>query len=170
MQGSVWGSICCVVLMEKLGKLAYKNPEILYYYKNIVGIPPLMMVDDILAVQKCSSKSLKVNSMINTFVDLEKLTLSKSKCNNIHMGNQMRECPELKIDGEKMKQSRQEVYLGDVIDKTGKAKANLDKRKAKGYGAVNDIIAIISDLPPGTLESTSWATIAPGNAYKWYLV
>ena len=34
MQGSVWGSICCVVLMDKLGKLAYKNPDILYYYNK----------------------------------------------------------------------------------------------------------------------------------------
>ena len=25
MQGSVWGSLCCVVLMDKLGKLVYKN-------------------------------------------------------------------------------------------------------------------------------------------------
>ena len=33
MQGSVWGSMCCVVLMDKLGKLAYKNPQLLYYYK-----------------------------------------------------------------------------------------------------------------------------------------
>ena len=30
MQGSVWGSICCVVLMEKLGKYAYNNPETLF--------------------------------------------------------------------------------------------------------------------------------------------
>ena len=45
MQGSVCGSICCVVLMEKQGKLAYENTEILYYYKNIVGIPPWLMVN-----------------------------------------------------------------------------------------------------------------------------
>ena len=25
MQGSVWGSLCCVVLMDKFGKLAYSN-------------------------------------------------------------------------------------------------------------------------------------------------
>ena len=30
MQGSVWGSLCCVVLMDKLGKLAYNNPDLLY--------------------------------------------------------------------------------------------------------------------------------------------
>ena len=59
MQGSVWGSLCCVVLMDKLGKLAYSNPDLLYYYKGVVGTPPLQMVDDIMALQKCSNKSTK---------------------------------------------------------------------------------------------------------------
>ena len=34
MQGSVWDSLCCVVLMVKLGKMAYNNPELLYYHKG----------------------------------------------------------------------------------------------------------------------------------------
>ena len=70
MQGSVWGSLCCVVLMDKLGKLAYNNPDLLYYYKGVVGTPPLQMVDDILALQKCSNKSLQMNTAINTLIDL----------------------------------------------------------------------------------------------------
>jgi hypothetical protein len=44
MQGSVWGSICCVVMMDKLGKLIYNNPSLLYYYKGVVACPPLQMV------------------------------------------------------------------------------------------------------------------------------
>ena len=77
MQGSVWGSICCVVLMDKLGQLAYSNPDLLYYYKGLVATPPLQMVDDILAIQKCSRKSQRINGVINTFIELEKLTLSE---------------------------------------------------------------------------------------------
>ena len=30
MQRSVWGSLCCVVLMDKLGKFLYNRPELLY--------------------------------------------------------------------------------------------------------------------------------------------
>ena len=37
------------VLMEKLGKIAYSNPDLLYFYKNLVGTPPLQMVDDVMA-------------------------------------------------------------------------------------------------------------------------
>ena len=65
--------------MDKLGKLVYSNPALLYYYKGVVGIPPLQMVDDVLSVQKCSQKSLQVNTTINTFCELEKLTLSEKK-------------------------------------------------------------------------------------------
>ena len=57
IQGSIWGSLCCVVLMDKLGQMVYKNPELLFMYKGLVGTPPLQMVDDILGVQKCSSNS-----------------------------------------------------------------------------------------------------------------
>ena len=147
MQGSVWGSICCVVLMDKLGKIAYNNPQMLYYYKNLVGTPPLQMVDDVLAIQKCSDKSLMINKTINTFIDLEKLSLSKTKCHNIHIGNQQTECPRLKINGQQMNDSKAETYLGDTIENNTKQKANIEKRKSKGYGIVNDILAIVNEIP-----------------------
>ena len=149
MQGSVWGSLCCVVLMDKLGKLVYSNPDLLYYYKGVVGIPPLQMVDDILSLQRCSDKSLKVNTAINTFMDLEKLSLSEKKSHNVHMGNQNQNCPSLKVQGKQMKKSSQEKYLGDFIHKSGKTKHNIEARKAKGYGIVANILAIINEVPLG---------------------
>ena len=85
MQGSVWGSLCCVVLMDKLGKKVYENKDLLYYYKGVVACPPLQMVDDVLAVQNCSQKSKQLNTVINTFMECEKLTLSKTKCHKIHI-------------------------------------------------------------------------------------
>ena len=61
MQGSVWGSLSCVVLMDKLGKYVYNNKDLQYLYKGRVGCPPLQMVDDVLALQNCS-KSQKLNT------------------------------------------------------------------------------------------------------------
>ena len=37
------------------------------------------MVDNIMAIQKCSNKSLELNAAVNTVIDLEKLTLSKAR-------------------------------------------------------------------------------------------
>ena len=48
------------------------------------------MVDDVLGIQKCSSKSRKLNNAINTFIELEKLTLSQKKCHNVHVGKDCR--------------------------------------------------------------------------------
>ena len=147
MQGSVWGSLCCVVLMDKLGKLVYSKPELLYYYKGLVGTPPLQMVDDILGIQKCSSKSLQLNSTINTFINLEKLTLSKKKCHNVHIGTDNGHCPALTIHGSKMQNTNQETYLGDLIDKSGSGRPNIEKRKSRGYGITTNVLAIVDEVP-----------------------
>ena len=93
MQGSVWGGLCCTVLMDKLGQLMYSHPELLHMYKDKVPIPPLEMVDDILAISKCSSKSVIVNSMINSFIETKKnssliirnATMSILKPNNANL-------------------------------------------------------------------------------------
>ena len=147
MQGSVWGSICCVVLMDKLGQLAYDNPDLLYYYKGLVATPPLQMVDDILGIQNCSRKSKRLNGAINTFIELEKLTLSKKKCHNVHVGKNEKDCPDFKVHGEAMTNSKQETYLGDKIDKSGLLKPTILARIGKGFGAVSSILAIVNELP-----------------------
>ena len=108
-----------------------------------------------MGIQKCSQKSMKLNKSINTFIDLEKLTLSKRKCQNVHIGNQKVACSALKIDGSKMKNSNQETYLGDIIDKSGSIRPNVEKRKNKGYGMISNILAIISELPLGHWRTES---------------
>ena len=55
--------------MDELGKLFYKNDNLLYQYKGVVGTPSLGMVDDILCIQKCSEKSMEANSVINAFIE-----------------------------------------------------------------------------------------------------
>ena len=149
MQGSVWGSLCCVVLMEKLGKLVYSKPELLYLYKGVVEVPTLQMVDDILGVQKCSLQSVQLNSVVNTFMDLEKLTLNKNKCHKLHTGKEKRNCPDLMVHANKMKETKTDKYLGDTIDSTGKIKQNIKLRIAKGHSRVKVILAMLKESPLG---------------------
>ena len=149
MQGSVWGSLCCVVLMDKLGKLMYSKPELLYYYKGVVACPPLQMVDDVLGVQKCSPQSLQLNTVVNTFMELEKLTLSKSKCHNIHMGMNKSTCRSMKVHDSIMAESKSEKYLGDIVHSSGGNKPNVAKRLSRGWGRINEILAIVQEAPLG---------------------
>ena len=150
MQGSVWGSLCCVVLMDKLGKLVYNQPELLYHYRGQVAVPPLQMVDDILGIQNCSPQYLQLNSVINTFMENEKLTLSKTKCHNLHIGKNRRNCPDLTVHDVPMKDSKAEKYVGDIINNSGNNKTNLENRIAKGWGKVNQILALIKEAPLGS--------------------
>ena len=133
--------------MDKLGQLAYSNPDLLFYYKGLVPTPPLQMVDDVLGIQRCSNKSKRLNSAVNTFVELEKLTLSKKKCHNVHVGKDGHNCPDLKVHGDIMINSKEETYLGDKIHKSGLLKHTIDDRVAKGYGAVTSILAIVNEVP-----------------------
>ena len=113
MQGTVWGRLFCTATMDKLGKLMYQNENLLYKYKNQVGIPTLGMVDDILSIQNCSSDAVKVNGVINGFIESKKLTLSEKKCHRIHISKKQRitkECKELKVHDVKMTDSAKEKY------------------------------------------------------------
>ena len=152
MQGTVWGSLFCTTSMDKLGKMVYQNENLLYKYKNEVGIPTLGMVDDILSITKCSTDAVKTNGVINGFIESKKLTLSHSKCHRIHISKnpkKNKECKDLKVHGEKMSNSDKEKYLGDIIDNTGKCRATIKERQKKGYGIVAEILAILSEIPLG---------------------
>ena len=155
MQGTIWGSLCCVVLMDKLGKIAYNDPSLLYYYRGVVACPPLEMVDDVAALQKCNNKSRRVNAVINSFMDLEKLKLSKTKCHKIHIGKPNQSCPELKVHDEPMCEVSCDKYLGDKIHKSGSVKPNIEERRAKGFGRSNEILALVKEAPLGCWKLTS---------------
>ena len=58
MQGTVWGSLFCVALMDRLVKLVNNDENILFYYKDSVPIPPLEMVDDVLGIQNVAQNQL----------------------------------------------------------------------------------------------------------------
>jgi hypothetical protein len=149
MQGTVFGTIICTTVMDKLAKVFYNEPKLVYQYKNVVKVPVLGMVDDVLSVSECSAKTVIANATINSFMELNKLTLSKTKCSKIHIGKKCNTCPDLKVQEAPMKQSHQEKYLGDVISSDGTLDATIKARKAKAYAYLSEIRALLSDMPFG---------------------
>ena len=115
MQGTVWGSLMCTGTMDKLGKVAYSVPDILYKYKGI-PIPPLGMIDDILTVSSVEN-SQDMNKLINTFFEHKKLKLSSKKSYRIHIGKGHENCPDFKVHEDQINEIDKEKYLGNVIDK-----------------------------------------------------
>ena len=55
MQGENFGPICCSVTVDTFGKECVKEKRNLYYYKKVVGVPPLAMIDDLLCLSNVDS-------------------------------------------------------------------------------------------------------------------
>ena len=89
-------------------KYIYNKPYLLNYYKESVTIPPLEMVEDVLAIQKCALQSVNVNTAINNCMEAEKLSLSDKKCNVIHVGSKWECCHKLKVHNRKMHEFKHE--------------------------------------------------------------
>ena len=72
-QGGGWGPMECSNTIDTLGKRCRDRGIHTYLYKNVVRVLPLAMVDDILGIQECGSKSIAMNTFINTHIEMKKL-------------------------------------------------------------------------------------------------
>ena len=121
--------------MDKLGKQAYGDHNILYKYKGVVKVPPLQMVDDIITASECGKQVVTTNAAVNTFVKLKKLELSKSKCARIHVSKpKCAKCPEILINGSNSKETDKEKNLGDNLTKGANANDTIQDRKIPHTG------------------------------------
>ena len=76
MQETVLGSSKCTSVMDNLAKIFYKNPDLVYKYIEKVEVPVPGMLDDVLSVTKCSSKTVISYATINSFMELNNKKLT----------------------------------------------------------------------------------------------
>ena len=138
MQGTVWGGMFCTTTMDKLGKFKYENPDSLFKYRGVIGVPALEMVDNIIDIKNCGVVAIKSNALVNSFIEHKKLEMGQSKCHMIHCGKKLPSCPTLKVHFEDMHNSDQEKYLGDHITSSANIALTISKQKAQGYGIIAD--------------------------------
>ena len=93
----------CSVQIDTFGKECISENKYLYYYRNIVPVPPLSMIDDLLCISNCGINSILMNSFINTKSSVKKLQFGVEKCHKIHCGKNRTICPPLYIDSWKTK-------------------------------------------------------------------
>ena len=163
MQGETFGPLCCSVQVDSFGKECIEKEKLLYTYKGEVGVPPLAMVDDLVCISECGINSVLMNAFINAKTNMKKLQFGVKKCHKMHVGAKTSYCPDLKVDnwevkvvdnfktsekaiedefvGEHvMEESETEKYLGDFISNTGSNLKNIEARKAKGVGIINQLM------------------------------
>ena len=149
MQGSVWGPLCCTATMDKIGQKAYKSGAPLYTYKGMISIPPLGMVDDELTIAECGPNATLTNAFMNNFTESKKLQFGIKKCNKMHIGNETLVCEEIKVHNEYGKTVNNDKYVGDILSADGSNTSKIKERTEKGYGIVNEILAILDEIPLG---------------------
>ena len=108
------------------------------------------MVDDNLSISKCGIPSVQKNAVIISFIDTQRLTLSKDKSVVLHIGNEKKcpnPCPKLKVHSHLMKTTKSQRYLGDIITSSGTVRESIQDRRNKGWGRVAEISGILGQLP-----------------------
>ena len=89
----------------------------LFKYKGFVNIIPLAMVDDILGIAPCGLKSIAMNTLINTHIEMKRLTFhtpdadGKIKCHKMHVGSNNKFSPKLQVHETDM------IYLQAYVNK-----------------------------------------------------
>ena len=149
MQGTVFGSLICTSVIDKLAKIFYSDSKLLYKYKGEVDVPILGMVDDVLNVATCSEQAVLSNATINSFIEHNKLKLNASKCSRVHVGKKKDTCYDLHVHEDEMKDSNKEKYLGDFFSSDGKHDSTINERVLRAYSYISEIRALLTDMPFG---------------------
>ena len=107
------------------------------------------MIDDVLAIAKCGTKSVETNAYINTQFEMKNLHLNEDKCHQIHIGKQNENCPSLKVHDSEMKKVDQDKYLGDIISNKFNNDENIKSKISNGMGAISNILNILREVSLG---------------------
>ena len=168
MQGDVLAPLISSLQVDTFGKECLMEKKHLFYYKDTVPIGPLGMVDDLLTISECGYKTNLVNQYINLKTATKRLQFGTSKCIKMHVGKTKDDflCKDLYVGGwktevvtdpvtgscaqtdifqgdEKMKLKQEQLYLGDLLSADGTHTKNVQLRRGKGLGIINQIMQIL---------------------------
>ena len=171
MQGDVLAPLISSLQVNTFGKECLVEGKHLYFYKDIVPIPPLGLVDDLFTISTCGYKTTMINQFINDKTAQKRLQFGTSKCVKLHVGRTCNPtlCRDLHVDGwelkvvtdtesgkdsqtdlfvgpEKMSNKKEQTYLGDVISADGSQSKNIQARKNKGLGIITQITQILESV------------------------
>ena len=107
MQGEVMAPLECSVSVDTFGKECQEEEKYLYYYRDIVGVPSLSMVDDLVNISECGLDAVKLNAFINAKSNTKKFQFGKEKCHRLHFGSKTESCPDLYLDTGKIEESEE---------------------------------------------------------------
>ena len=101
MQGDVLAPLISSLQVDTMGKECLVEGKHLYFYKNVVPVPPLGLVDDVFTISPCGYKSTLMNHFINSKSAMKRLQLGTTKFIKMHIGKTCNPtlCRDLYLDG-----------------------------------------------------------------------
>ena len=148
MQGSVPGGLICSNQLSKICNKLYSEGNV-YMYRGQIPIPPLAMVDDVVAVNECNSTdALACNIKIDTFVQRKKLEsqVGDGKCQWVHSGEG--ECRSTyHANNNEITQTEIYKYLGDHVADGWEPLYSKRWEKAQGY--IASCLAMCTEMSLG---------------------
>ena len=136
MQGSVPGGLICSNQVSKVCNKLFQEGNV-YMYRDQIPIPPLAMVDDVMAAVECNStEALACNSKTDSFIQRKKLEsqVGEGKCQWIHCGEG--ECgSQYYANDNEISQTEIYKYLGDHVSDGWDPLYNKRWEKAQGYNS-----------------------------------
>ena len=97
------------------------------------------MIDDTLAKSKCGTEAIQKNASLISFIESQRLTMSKTKSVVLHVGKKSKctkPCPTLRVHASDMKVTDSLRYLGDIVSESGTRRPCIDNRRSKGWAKV----------------------------------
>ena len=176
LQGEKMGPFICSNSVDKIGKKCLDGKQYLYYYRGEVGLPPLGLVDDLVAIAECGVKAVEMIAFLNVQTNIKKLRFGTDKCYKLHIGKDKSLCQDLFIDKWKlepkkdiltsvcdyedieddevqMKKTNDTKYLGETISVDSSNTKNITERVRRGINAGKTIIQILDENTFGKYET-----------------
>ena len=139
--------------MDTLGREALQTGAGIFRYKDVVDVPSLAMIDDVMGMSACGDDSIELNAIINAKIESKKLRLSEQKCFKIHMCKKTEKCDQiLKVHERDMKTVSQATYLGDIISDKGTIDETVAQRCQKAIGIITQISSLLSSISLGNFH------------------
>ncbi len=136
MQGSVTGGSYCSNQISKICNKLYEDGDV-YMYQDRIPIPPLAMVDDIVAAAVCNSTTaLNCNIKTDAFIQRKKMEsqVGEGKCQWVHIGNDEC-CSSYYANNTEISSAESYKWLGDHVADGWDIMYTKRWEKAQGYNA-----------------------------------
>ena len=172
LQGDTWGPALASNQVDTIGKECEEESKYEFIYKDIVPIPPLGMVDDLVGISEAGYKAQELNAYINVKTADKKLQFGPDKCKvmlvgktqeNFHKNKLFVDCWNIKHDDNddiigkfegktEMKSVNFDKYLGFVISNNGNNMKNIETLQKKSIGVIKQILTILQNMGKFTFE------------------